>query len=261
MLIIVDHKISSGAKKKLSRFGELMALRTEGITYPAISGHPDIFFCQSPDHLFVAPNIPEKYFDILDSHQVKYTKGEKPVGSEYPASARYNAVITDKYMIHNIRHTDAVIRDSVPFNRDGVPVACLSILKCIQVEQGYTRCNLLPLRDGHFITSDRGIYRDLKGWSPCDQGLHPAPEGLHPNQQGRSPCVICINPQEINLEGLPHGFFGGCCGVLHDKVFINGSLSHLRDGVPVRDYLQSLNYEIIELSDGPLTDVGSILCV
>jgi hypothetical protein len=65
MLIIVDHKISQRAKEKLSQYGDLVELRTEGITYPAISGHPDIFFCQSADKLIVAPNLPEEYLAKL----------------------------------------------------------------------------------------------------------------------------------------------------------------------------------------------------
>ncbi len=109
MLIIIDQKISASAKEILSSYGELMELATKGITYPAISGHPDIFFCQSPDKLIVAPNLPQKYFDQLNDHKINYITGELPVGPEYPASARYNAVATSKYLIHNLRHTDPVI--------------------------------------------------------------------------------------------------------------------------------------------------------
>jgi hypothetical protein len=58
MMIIVDNKITPVAKRRLSSFGELVELKTDGITYPAISGHPDIFFCQSADNLIVAPNLP-----------------------------------------------------------------------------------------------------------------------------------------------------------------------------------------------------------
>ena len=42
-------------------------------------------------------------------------------------------------------------------------------------------------------------------------------------------------------------------------VFINGSLLHHPDGGNIREYLESLNYEIVELDEGPLRDVGSIL--
>ena len=165
MLIIIDNRISSQAKKKLSSFGDLMELKTDGITYEAISGHPDIFFCQSPGKLFVALNLPQHYFDQLNQHNIDYIKGELPVGPEYPSSARYNAVATSTYLIHNFRHTDFIITRT------------LDDLQPVHVDQGYCRCNLLPLKDDHFITSDEGIFKVLKGWSPS--GLHPP--GWSPN--------------------------------------------------------------------------------
>ncbi len=119
----------------------------------------------------------------------------------------------------------------------------LEDLHPVHVDQGYCRCNLLPLKDDHFITSDAGIFKVLKA-------------GLHPPAGGWSPLLV--SPEGILLEGFPHGFFGGCCGVWEDKVFVNGSLSFYKDGDKVRDYLGKLDYEIIELYDGPLMDCGSI---
>jgi hypothetical protein len=235
MLIIVNNRISQEAKDKLGLFGELLELKTEGITYNAISGHPDIFMCQSVDKLIVAPNLPEEYLSKLKNSSASIIIGELPVGKEYPATSRYNAVATPKYLIHNFRHTDFTITRTY------------EDLHPIHVDQGYCRCNLLPLRDDHFITSDAGILKVL-------QGLHPGSEGLHPH-------LIYVSPDDILLEGFPHGFFGGCCGVWEDKVFINGSLDHFSDGEKVRKYLDSLHYEIIELNDGPLEDIGSILFV
>ena len=228
MLIIVDHKISPEAKKTLSSYGELMELQTQGITYPAISGHPDIFFCQAPGKLFVAPNLPQKYFDQLKAHQIDFITGELPVGPEYPASAHYNAVATSKCLIHNFRHTDFMITRT------------LDDLQPVHVEQGYCRCNLLPLNDDHLITSDEGIKK----------GLHPL--GLHP---------LRLHPFGILLEGFPHGFFGGCCGVWEDKVFINGSLEFYQEGEKVREFITSIDFKIVELMQGQLADVGSIFFV
>ena len=150
MLIIVDNKISPKAKEKLSKYGDLLELRTEGITYSAISGHPDIFFCQSADKLIVAPNLPKQYFDQLNNNGIDHIIGEFPVGNEYPASARYNAVATSNCLIHNFRYIDFMITRS------------LEELNPIHVDQGYCRCNLLPLKDDHFITSDAGIHKVLK---------------------------------------------------------------------------------------------------
>jgi hypothetical protein len=235
MMIIVDKRISQLAKERLSSYGELLELKTEGITYPAISGHPDIFFCQSANHLIIAPNLPKQYFDKLAELKIEFIRGEFPVGAEYPASARYNAVATGNYLIHNFRHTDFMITRT------------LEDLHPLQVDQGYCRCNLLPLKDDHFITSDKGIYKVLSGWSPGSSGLHPH--------------VLYVSPDGILLEGFPNGFFGGCCGVWEEKVFVNGSLKFYKDGGKVRDYLNHLDYKIIELNNGPLTDIGSIIFI
>jgi hypothetical protein len=235
-LIIADHKISTEAKNKLSAYGELMELKSDGITYPAISGHPDIFFCQGPGCLIVAPNLPEQYLASLQSHGIEFISGELPVGKEYPASAHYNAVATDSFLIHNFRTTDFMITRT------------LEDLHLVHVDQGYTRCNLLPLKDGNFITSDEGIFKVLKGRDLPGK----VKDGCHP---------YLISPLGILLPGFPHGFFGGCCGVSNNIVFINGSLKHFRDGEKVRDILTNLDYQIIELYDGPLIDVGSILFI
>ena len=206
MLIIVDKKMNPGAKKKLAYYGELLELETDGITYPAISGHPDIFFCRSQEHLILAPNLPHLYFEQLKGHHIDFITGEMPVGPKYPASARYNAVATDQLLIHNFRHIDFMI------------TRALEDLNPVHVDQGYCRCNLLPLKDGHFISSDAGIYKVLSGLRPE---------------------ILFIHPEQIKMEGFPHGFFGGCCGIWKDTVFINGSLKYFLEGEKVRNYLHS----------------------
>jgi hypothetical protein len=73
--------------------------------------------------------------------------------------------------------------------------------------------------------------------------------------------IVPVSAENILLPGFPHGFFGGCCGVLEDKVFINGSLDQFPEVEKVRQYLEDLGYGIVELAEGPLVDVGSILFV
>jgi hypothetical protein len=228
MLIIIDKKSSAGAKRKLASYGDLLELETNGITYPAISGHPDIFFCQSPGRLIVAPNLPKNYFDVLAKHGIDFIVGELPVGPEYPASARYNAVATDKLLIHNFRHTDFSITRT------------LEDLQPVHVDQGYCRCSLLSLRNHYFITSDRGIMKVLK-------------------TNGQE--VLYVDPAGLLLEGFANGFIGGCCGVMGSRVFINGSLDRFAGGGKIREFLQELGYDIIELTDSQIIDIGSLILV
>ena len=228
MLIIVDYKIPPPAKDRLTKFGELMELRTNGITYPSISGHPDIFFCQGPEKLIVAPNLPPEYIKRLSKDNISFIQGEFPVGTKYPKSSAYNAVVSEKHLIHNFRNTDFVISRSF---EDHIPV---------HVDQGYCRCNLLPLKNDNFITSDEGIFGVM---------------------ERHTENIVKVTTKGILLEGHKHGFFGGCCGVFEDKVFIIGSLKKYADGLIVEAFLKELGCEIVELYDGPLFDGGGIFFI
>ncbi len=228
MLIIIDKKIPRAAKEKLSGFGELIEIHTDRITYPAISGHPDVFLCQGPLKLVVAPNLPVEFEEKLTGESISIIKGEFPVGEKYPKSSAYNAVVTEKYLIHNFRNTDFMVTRTFD---DQEPV---------HVDQGYCRCNLLALKEDHFITSDEGIFKVIRRYASK---------------------VLYVNPEGILLEDFRHGFFGGCCGVYEDKVFIVGSLKLYPEGEKVRAFLNGLGYEIIELYDGPLFDGGGMLFI
>ena len=179
-------------------------------------------------HLIVAPNLPAKYFSEFEQDGIQYLKGEQDVGEKYPLSSTYNAVSTDALLIHNFRNTDSVI------------TRLAEDADLIHVDQGYTRCNLLPLDDSHFISSDIKVKRVLDRFE--------------------KDCLY-LNPQGIFLEGFKHGFFGGCCGIHQQKVFIIGSLKHYAQGEIARNYILSQDLEIIELYDGQLFDGGSILFI
>jgi hypothetical protein len=214
------------AKKTLKGYGDLIELSTSGITYEAISGHPDIFFFQSASRLIAAPNLPGEYFSILDEKKINYTIGHLPAGKKYPETARYNAAASENFLIHR---TDITEKKILMDSEDK---------ETLHVKQGYCRCSLLPLRMESFITSDEGIYKALK-----NRGLN----------------VLYVSPEGILLPGFSHGFIGGACGVSDDRVFITGSLSCHRQADEIKGFMNCLGYETVELYDGPLFDVGSII--
>lgn len=244
MLIITNKRIPEEAKQTLAGYGEVLEFATHDITYDAISGHPDIFFCQTPSGLIVAPNTPAEFLRQLESRNIPYTPGEKPVGSKYPDTARYNAVVTNKYLIHNASVTDPSIINAtltfIPSPFSLLPSPSSLLPTPYSIRQAYTRCNLIALGDDHFITSDRGIEKALKS---CNLE------------------VLYVSPRGIMLPGFPNGFFGGCCGVWEDKLFITGSLNHYAEGEKVRQFGQKAGFQVIELYNGPLFDGGGILFI
>jgi hypothetical protein len=226
MLIIVDKKNPEEAREKLSAYGTLLELETEGIVYPAISGHPDIFFCKTPQVLVVSPSLPENYLLKIQEQKLEYITGNHRSSIRHPASVHYNAAVSDHYLVHRLEYTDPVILQNC------------HTLKKIPVKQAYTRCNLFLLKDDHYITSDPGIHKNLQR-----AGL----EG------------ISVSPVGILLPGFPNGFIGGTMGLVNDTVFVIGSLLFYHEGLTVRKFLENLNYSIVELYPGPLVDGGGIL--
>jgi len=226
MLILLDRKMPGAAKEKLAAYGNIVELATEGITYEAISGHPDIFFCPTPSWLIVAPNLPQEYFSILDQNHVTYLKGSLPLEKEYPETARYNSLVTGKFIIQNPTSSDPVIHNLNPN------------LKIIPVKQGYIRCNLIALPNETFITSDRGIEKSLK---------------KHKHE------VLYIDPSCVKLEGFENGFFGGACGLHGNKLFVCGSLKYFKEQTSIESFAAQAGVSVIELYEGEPLDMGTIL--
>ena len=232
MLIIIDKRLPVEAKQSLAKYGEVLKFASSGITYEAISGHPDIFLCQTPAGLVVAPNTPAEYLAIFTSRKIPFTLGRRPIGNVYPETALYNAVATGKYLIHNLNITDTILAAlTTSLNTSNIT------LSAINTNQGYTRCNLISLDETHFITTDKGIEKALLA---KDLDVH------------------FISPAGVLLPGFDHGFFGGCCGVWDKTLFIAGTLDHFPQGGKVLEIVTGIGMKIIELYDGPLFDGGGI---
>lgn len=228
MLILVNDNLPQSAKTALGSIGEMVGFSAPGLVYDAVNGHPDLFFVRIGEKLLVPPNLPKQYFQLLADRAISFAIGQTPVGFRYPESAKYNAVITEMYFIHNLRISDPML------------LSLAAGLESIHVNQGYTRCNLLALGDSHFITSDKGIYKTLNAL------------GL---------IVLFADPKSIELPGFSHGFFGGACGVWQQTVFISGSLNHYPPGEVIRKFIEGAGFIVKELYDGPLFDGGSIVFV
>lgn len=224
MLIIADYRYPEEIKTKLAAWGDLVLFDASGLVYESISGHPDIFLCESPSGLFVAPNTPEPIIRALEKHRISYHLGKNPVGENHPATIPYNALVTKTNIIHNHKHSDSRISERNPDAQR------------IHVGQGYTRCSLFPLDQNTFITSDRGIEKALAKYFE----------------------VHYYSSENILLPGQKHGFLGGCLGRLGQTVFFTGRLNTLSEYKKLQDLLSEKKLDFTELYDGPLIDGGGL---
>ena len=111
--------------------------------------------------------------------------------------------------------------------------------KIINVSQGYTGCSICNVDDNSIITSDDTIAEKarLNGFD-----------------------VLHICSGFIKLSGFDYGFIGGCSGKLSDgRIFFTGCLRNHPDGEKIRSFIESKDIQIIELTNGPLIDIGGIV--
>lgn len=227
-LIIADSRMPEKAKNNLESFGKVLWLEPQQIVYESIAAHPDIFFFQNDNTLIIAPNAPERWMNYLQKMQVDFEIGEKKLGAKHPETVFYNAVKSGKHLIHNLKFSDSSILNY--FEKENQ----------INVNQAYTRCNLIPLDENHFITSDLGIEKIL----------------LKHNFD-----VLFIDPRQVSLSNQNNGFFPGCCGLIDHTLLVCGSTKNLREKQQLDFFLKKNDVTLVELYDGPLVDVGSILAV
>lgn len=229
--IIASSTMPDEAKETLTKMGDVVWLEPSDQAYQSISSHPDIFcFCHNERHcdtIVCAENV----HNLLPDY-IKVIKGDKPVGKKYPETCGYNAVGIGNMLVHNLAHTDLSIRELFENTwKESVQ---------LNVNQGYTRCNLLALNENNYITSDFGIKRVLE-----ENGCN----------------VFYVDPHQITLPGQKYGFFPGCCGLVDDAVVVCGSVNHLKECKELRKFVRRNGMRIIELYDGALVDVGSIFFV
>ncbi|MDL2313307.1 hypothetical protein LJC68_10580 [Bacteroidales bacterium OttesenSCG-928-B11] len=226
MLIIHDARIPEEATCRLQQYGKTIPFMSQDIVPKPVAGHPDIFLCQVDDQLIIAPDIFETYHHLLKSSNFKLLKGKSSLKNSQNKPVYYNAVITDDLIIHHKNFTDEIILENSG-NR-----------KYIHVNQAFTRCSLLPLKDNRFITSDRGIEKQL------------LIEGFD--------CLY-VNPRKIILPGYAYGLIGGCMGVSNQNLFIIGNVKNIDNPTQFVDFVEKSGYTIVELYGGSLFDGGGLI--
>lgn len=231
LIVIASAAMPEEAKESLSKMGEVMWLEPSDKAYPSISSHPDIFFfCK--DERYCKTVICAKNVDMDMPEKIEVIEGVKEIGHNYPETIPYNAVGVGDTLIHNLQYTDPKIMEM--YGRIWKKSVQLN------VNQGYTRCNLLALNEKNYITSDFGIKHVLE-----EKALN----------------VFYVDPHQISLPGHDYGFFPGCCGLVGDCLVVCGSLKHLKECKELRKFVRRNNMRIIELCDKKPVDVGSIFFV
>lgn len=189
--------------------------------------HSDMLCCYLGDGLAVVPHGEEKLIQRLNYFDIQTIVTQTPLGKCYPEDAPCNILQIAEKVFWNPKSAAPEIQQQ------------LAEKQHFAVAQGYTRCAAAVVDANSLITADRGVSRTAQ-----KAGVE----------------VLEIQPGHIQLPGYEYGFIGGCCGLAApDELLFTGSLKSHPDGRRIQEFLQQRNITAIELTDGPLLDIGGIL--
>lgn len=230
MLIICDYRTPISAVAKLSTYGKVLLFQSKILVNSPLQGHPDLFMCQTPETLILAPNIEKEILDEIKEANIPFIFGNLVVKVDHPNIARYNAIVTSKVTICNTKTVDKKILE---YSQKNI---------IIDVQQSYSRCSTLALSDDSFLTSDAPTHRKL----------------LENNYKS-----VLVSPKPIRLEGYSHGLFGGCGGIFRSKktVYFMGSLSAFPNHREIEWAIKDAGLTTVMLTNQPFQDVGGIFFI
>lgn len=231
MLCFVDYRISNEELSSLEKLNlTVIKIPKTPLVYPAIDGHVDIqlnIIERDTRTVIISKDLPQDFKDLLVQNNITFIESTNSLERKYPGNVFLNSLILKNYYIHNLKYSDPKI---FPLIKDK---------KLINVNQGYTKCSVLPVNEKALITNDPGIYTKL---SEYDFDILLLPYG------------------DISLTGFEYGFIGGVGGMISkNEMAFFGSLDFYKYGQQVKDFLAKYNVSPIYLKNGELIDRGSLL--
>ena len=229
MICFVDYRTTENEINSLKKLNyDVIKIPKDNNLYEAINGHTDIQLnILNKNTLIINKNINLSFKELLKTKNINFIESDSALSSKYPSNISLNAYITDNYLVHNLKFTDKKILDYCK-NK-----------KTINVNQGYTKCSILPLREKVIITNDTGIYNTLKN------------ENFD---------ILLLPFGDIELSGFNYGFIGGVGGMIsNDSMAFFGSLDNYAFGNEVKKFLYKYDIKPIYLSNTKLIDRGSLL--
>ena len=229
MICFVDYRTTENEINSLKKLNyDVLKIPKDNNLYEAINGHTDIQLnILNKNTIIINKNINLSFKELLKTKNINFIESNSTLSSKYPSNISLNAYITDNYLVHNLKFTDKKILEYCK-NK-----------KTINVNQGYTKCSILPLREKVIITNDTGIYNTLKN------------ENFD---------ILLLPFGDIELAGFNYGFIGGVGGMIsNDSMAFFGSLDNYTFGNEVKKFLYKYDIKPIYLSNTKLIDRGSLL--
>jgi len=231
-LMAVNERIKADMKYKLIESGvELIEIPECEKLNPAVSSHPDMQLVHIVENILVCnPDFPGVLVNFLKKRGFEVYFGDTALSDQYPFDIAYNIAIIGKEAFHNAKYTDPVIKKLLERHS----------IRLNHVNQGYSKCSVLPVTPESIITADYTIAK-----AAVDTGYD----------------VLLIPAQKsIQLPGFDYGFIGGAAGFIDNgKLVFAGNIEHLESKEDIVRFLEKHGVSWINLSEERITDYGGFL--
>lgn len=221
MQIIIDARFWDIAKKHLGVKHTIIPSFVCKNISEPVCAHPDMTLTKIDDVFVASPDSFEYYKNFLG---MKVICGKTELSSHYPYDIAYNVLIYKNFAFAKAEYTDAVVKEELKKRN----------IKLINVNQGYAKCSTAVCQEG-IITADETIYASCR-----ENGIN----------------ALKITPGHINLTGYDYGFIGGTSGIIDGKLTFFGDISKHPDYLKIKEFC---DFDFV--TDFPLTDVGTIMCI
>lgn len=228
MLAIVDARAPRAAIVRLEQEFETVLFQSHGLTYPEVSGHPDIFMFQHGKTVIAASNTPSEVLDAVRRSDAELIVSLLSSGNQLADSTYFNSCATNTYWLHKARCAAPEVANF-----------CMN-KQFVSMPQAYMRCTTAAVSDNCIISSDAGVCAALSR------------SGIH---------SMYVDPSEISLPGFRYGFFGGTCGCTETKLFFLGNILEHTWGGELDTFLSLQGIEPVCLCNGKLYDGGGIFFI
>lgn len=200
----------------------------EGLPLP-VRTHADMICIHLGGSDVIVARRKKDLVEALKRNGFHIVETQRTLGGTYPQDCLLNAVLLRKHLFARMDGLDPEL----------ISACRTKGLEITDVRQGYAKCSTAVIGGNEWITADPAIARAARS------------AGVD---------VLQIRPGHIELAGYGYGFIGGCCGCISkDVVAFTGKLDSHPDGFAIRSFLERIGKRALELSNGPLIDVGGIL--
>lgn len=231
-LLAIDERMENGMKTNLRSYGiELLEIPCFSALSEPVSAHVDMQIAHIFEDVIVCqPQMSRNFYLKLKTYGFNVYKGRSILKKHYPFDIAYNVAIVGDVAFHNTKYTDPVIVELLSHHS----------IRLVHVNQGYTKCSVLPITNKSIITDDPSI----------EKAAHR--EGFD---------VLKLPPQKnISLPGLSYGFIGGTAGFISkNTIAFSGSIDAIVGKNEMKEFLNKYNIGWINLGNNQLHDYGGLI--